>query len=111
MDQSSDDFEADLEAPIDAALQALAPLEASVLDLYFGLSDRDPLTLDEIARQLDLPLPDVKALKDRALVALRRWIRGGEGGAAGTPARLGPRPPDPLVDREPLPGGPPFPPS
>ena len=108
MDQDTDDFEADLEASIEAALRALAPLEASVLDLYFGLSDRDPMTMDDIARQLDLPMQDVRAIKDRALAALRRWDRDGD---AGTPARLRPPPPDPLVGREPLPGRPSFPSS
>ena len=61
---------------MDAALDALAPLDREVLTLRF----EDELTLPELAATLRVPLPTAKARLYRALERLRGRLL-----AAGTP--------------------------
>jgi DNA-directed RNA polymerase specialized sigma24 family protein len=70
-----------------AALSPLPPLERRVLILYFGLEQTEPLTIDEIAMAMGMPVAAAGELKARALRMLRAG--GGPGGAAmAMPRRL-----------------------
>jgi RNA polymerase primary sigma factor len=53
------------------ALQVLAPRDRRVLTLYFGLEGNRPMTLQEIARELNVTRERVRQLRDRALKRLR----------------------------------------
>jgi RNA polymerase sigma factor (sigma-70 family) len=54
-----------------AAVGTLAPREAMILSLRYGLHDGHPRTLDEIARQVGLTRERVRQLEREALVGLR----------------------------------------
>lgn len=56
---------------VERMLGALKEREAQVLRLYFGLGDRDPLTLEEIGTRLRLSRERVRQIKERALEKLR----------------------------------------
>jgi len=56
---------------IGRALQVLAPRDRRVLTLYFGLEGNRPMTLQEIARELNVTRERVRQLRDRALKRLR----------------------------------------
>jgi RNA polymerase primary sigma factor len=58
-------------ADIDAALATLAPRDAKVIRLYFGLDDGLPKTLEEIGRMLGVTRERIRQLRDRALRQLR----------------------------------------
>jgi RNA polymerase primary sigma factor len=58
-------------ADIDAALATLAPRDAKVIRLYFGLDDGRPKTLEEIGRMLGVTRERIRQLRDRALRQLR----------------------------------------
>ena len=53
------------------ALEVLAPRDRRVLTLYFGLEGNRPMTLQEIARELNVTRERVRQLRDRALKRLR----------------------------------------
>ena len=54
------------------ALTRLKGREATVLKLYFGFDDNEPLTLEEIGAQLGVTRERVRQIKERALFRLRR---------------------------------------
>jgi RNA polymerase primary sigma factor len=56
---------------IDAALATLAPRDARVLRLYFGLDDGRSRTLEEIGRMMGVTRERIRQLRDRALRQLR----------------------------------------
>jgi RNA polymerase primary sigma factor len=56
---------------IDAALATLAPRDAQVLRLYFGLDDGRSRTLEEIGRMMGVTRERIRQLRDRALRQLR----------------------------------------
>ncbi len=56
---------------IDAALATLAPRDAKVLRLYFGLDDGKSRTLEEIGRMMGVTRERIRQLRDRALQQLR----------------------------------------
>jgi RNA polymerase primary sigma factor len=56
---------------IDVALSSLAPRDAKVLQLYFGLNDGREHTLEEIGGMLGVTRERVRQLRDRALKRLR----------------------------------------
>jgi RNA polymerase primary sigma factor len=56
---------------IDAALATLAPRDAKVLRLYFGLDDGRSRTLEEIGRMMGVTRERIRQLRDRALRQLR----------------------------------------
>lgn len=56
---------------IDEALATLAPRDAKVLRLYFGLDDGKSRTLEEIGRMMGVTRERIRQLRDRALQQLR----------------------------------------
>jgi RNA polymerase primary sigma factor len=56
---------------VDAALRSLAPRDAKVLRLYFGLDGGREHTLEEIGGMLGVTRERVRQLRDRALKRLR----------------------------------------
>ncbi len=64
-----------LSRSIEEALATLSEREATVLRLYFGLSDGEPLTLEEIGEQFGITRERVRQIKERALLRLRHQSR------------------------------------
>jgi RNA polymerase primary sigma factor len=56
---------------LEQALAALAPRDAKVLRLYFGLDDGNSHTLEEIGRMMGVTRERIRQLRDRALRQLR----------------------------------------
>jgi RNA polymerase primary sigma factor len=56
---------------IEAALATLAPRDAKVLRLYFGLDDGRARTLEEIGRMMGVTRERIRQLRDRALKQLK----------------------------------------
>ena len=56
---------------LEQALAALAPRDAKVLRLYFGLDDGNSRTLEEIGRMMGVTRERIRQLRDRALRQLR----------------------------------------
>ena len=72
-DKSPDDkliFES-IKAEIDYSMRVLSRREREILILYFGLSERPPLMLDEIGRHFDITKEHVGRIKESALKKLR----------------------------------------
>jgi RNA polymerase primary sigma factor len=57
------------------SLKALDTREAEILKLYFGLDDREPMTLEEIGYHLHITRERVRQIKERALSRLRHVSR------------------------------------
>ncbi len=64
-----------LSRSIDEALATLSEREATVLRLYFGLDDGEPLTLEEIGERFGITRERVRQIKERALLRLRHQSR------------------------------------
>jgi RNA polymerase primary sigma factor len=60
-----------LREEIEAALRTLAPRDAKVLRLYFGLDGGQEHTLEEIGNLFGITRERVRQLRDRALKKLR----------------------------------------
>lgn len=58
-------------------LDTLSPREMEILKLYFGIGERQALTLEEIGDHLDLTRERVRQVKERALRRLRRKVNKG----------------------------------
>ncbi len=56
---------------LEQALAALAPRDAKVIRLYFGLDDGNSHTLEEIGRMMGVTRERIRQLRDRALRQLR----------------------------------------
>ena len=56
---------------VEGALHKLKEREASVLRMYFGLDQHEPLTLEEIGLQLGITRERVRQIKEKALSRLR----------------------------------------
>ena len=61
-----------LKADIERALAHLAPREAEITRLYFGIGRENPMTLEEIGQQFDLTRERVRQIKEKALRKLRQ---------------------------------------
>ncbi len=57
------------------ALETLTPREADVLQLYFGLGDAHPMTLEEIGETFDLTRERVRQIKEKAIRRLKHTSR------------------------------------
>jgi RNA polymerase primary sigma factor len=64
-----------LNRSIDEALSTLGERESSVLRLYFGLGDSEPLTLEQIGERFGITRERVRQIKERALGRLRHQSR------------------------------------
>ena len=59
-------------ADIQRALALLAPREAEITRLYFGIGRESPMTLEEIGAEYDLTRERVRQIKEKALRKLRQ---------------------------------------
>lgn len=64
-----------LRSEIERSLSTLSPREASVLKMYYGIGYKNPLTLDEIGRNLDLTRERVRQIKEKSLRRLKQTSR------------------------------------
>lgn len=64
-----------LKREIERAISTLTPREADVVRLYFGLSGKHPLTLEEIGEQFDLTRERVRQIKEKAIRRLKHTSR------------------------------------
>jgi RNA polymerase primary sigma factor len=60
-----------LDFDVKRALATLTPNESSVIDKFFGLSNRTPMSLDEIGDYMDLTRERVRQIKEKAIRRLR----------------------------------------
>ncbi|UCE66495.1 MAG: sigma-70 family RNA polymerase sigma factor [Candidatus Zixiibacteriota bacterium] len=64
-----------LRVEIEKALDTLTPREAEVINLYFGLNQEKPLTLEEIGARFSLTRERVRQIKEKAIRRLRHASR------------------------------------
>jgi|TARA_R110000782_G_scaffold259894_1_gene350890 RNA polymerase primary sigma factor len=64
-----------LRSEIERSLSTLSPREATVLKMYYGIGYKNPLTLDEIGRSLDLTRERVRQIKEKSLRRLKQTSR------------------------------------
>ena len=64
-----------LKQTIEEALATLKEREATILRLYFGLDDQEPMTLEEIGSLLGITRERVRQIKEKALLRLRHASR------------------------------------
>ena len=64
-----------LRTEIERALETLAPREADVVRLYFGLGDQHPMTLEEIGETFELTRERVRQIKEKAIRRLKHTSR------------------------------------
>jgi RNA polymerase primary sigma factor len=67
-----------LHAEIEKALSKLSEHEAEVVKLYFGLSDEQPMTLEEIGDRFNLTRERIRQIKEKAIRRLRNATRSKE---------------------------------
>lgn len=60
---------------IERALSTLSPRESKVIKLYFGISLKHPLTLEEIGEELGLTRERVRQIKEKALKRIQYTTR------------------------------------
>ncbi len=58
-----------------AVLDTLSPREAQVLRFYFGINDKEPMTLEQIGNQISLTKERVRQIRDKALATLKHPSR------------------------------------
>ncbi|PHR69709.1 MAG: RNA polymerase subunit sigma [Lutibacter sp.] len=64
-----------LKIEIIRALDTLTPREADVVQLYFGLGEQHPMTLEEIGETFDLTRERVRQIKEKAIRRLKHTSR------------------------------------
>lgn len=64
-----------LHAEIEKALSKLSEHEAEVIRLYFGLSNEQPMTLEEIGDRFNLTRERIRQIKEKAIRRLRNATR------------------------------------
>jgi len=64
-----------LRVEIEKALDTLTPRESEVINLYFGLTQEKPLTLEEIGARFSLTRERVRQIKEKAIKRLRHASR------------------------------------
>lgn len=68
-------LEGSLNDEIGRILETLAPREADIIKLYFGIGQSYPLTLEEIGNKFDLTRERVRQLKEKGLRKLKQKSR------------------------------------
>ncbi len=64
-----------LRKEIERSLSTLTPREADVIRLYFGLSGKHPMTLEEIGEKFDLTRERVRQIKEKSIRRLKHTSR------------------------------------
>ena len=64
-----------LNREVERALSTLTPREADIIRLYFGLTDRPGMTLEEIGSEFDLTRERVRQIKEKAIRRLKHTSR------------------------------------
>ncbi len=64
-----------LKKEIERALKTLTPREADIIRLYYGINEKEPLTLEEIGAEFDLTRERVRQIKERAIRRLKHISR------------------------------------
>lgn len=64
-----------LSEDMEKALHTLSERERIILSLYFGLNGEDPLTLEEIGKELSLTRERIRQIKEKAIQRLRHSSR------------------------------------
>jgi RNA polymerase primary sigma factor len=64
-----------LRLEIERAISTLTQREADIIRLYFGLNGKPPMTLEEIAEQIDLTRERVRQIKEKAIRRLKHTSR------------------------------------
>lgn len=57
---------------VSAALKGVAPREKMILELRFGVTGKEPMTLEEVGKKLRISRERVRQLEERAMARLRR---------------------------------------
>ena len=65
------DYQESLESEINKVLSSLNDRQKRVIELYFGLDQYYPMTLEEIGKEIGLTRERVRQIKDRAILKLR----------------------------------------
>jgi RNA polymerase primary sigma factor len=60
---------------MEKALATLSERERQILEMYFGLNQEEPLTLEEIGKELGLTRERIRQIKEKAIVRLRHSSR------------------------------------
>ncbi|UCG52536.1 MAG: RNA polymerase sigma factor RpoD/SigA [Candidatus Latescibacterota bacterium] len=68
-------YERALSDDMERALDTLSDREKLILTLYFGLNGEEPLTLEEIGKELGLTRERIRQIKEKAMVRLRHSSR------------------------------------
>jgi RNA polymerase primary sigma factor len=68
-------LEDSLRQEIERSLSTITPREADVVRLYFGLTGKQPLTLEEIGDKFDLTRERVRQIKEKAVRRLKHTSR------------------------------------
>jgi RNA polymerase primary sigma factor len=68
-------YERALSDDMEKALATLSERERMILSMYFGLNGEEPLTLEEIGRELALTRERIRQIKEKAIVRLRHSSR------------------------------------
>ncbi len=66
-----------LKIEIERTLETLTKREAEIVQLYFGLGQEPPLTLEEIGERFNLTRERIRQIKEKALRRLRYYSRSG----------------------------------
>ena len=64
-----------LQTEIERALETLAPRDADVIRLYFGLNGNQPMTLEEIGETFGLTRERVRQIKEKGVRKLKHNTR------------------------------------
>jgi RNA polymerase primary sigma factor len=70
-------YEHALSDDMERALNTLTERERRILVMYFGLNGQDPLTLEQIGKQLSLTRERIRQIKEKAIQRLRHSTRSG----------------------------------
>jgi RNA polymerase primary sigma factor len=68
-------YEKALSDDMEKALATLSERERLILNMYFGLNGEQPLTLEEIGKELGLTRERIRQIKEKAIVRLRHSSR------------------------------------
>lgn len=74
-DPEADSMHASLQNDIDQILRILSDREIKIIKLNFGLENGKPMTLDQIAEELELSKERVRQIREHGLIRIRQSIK------------------------------------